>query len=258
MILPKFRQGQRLGASHLNTIVDALSASMHVRGGQVGRVNVSAGGVLYWTTKLTELWAMIDDPTGDSGQYAGADGTYSWMEVHRANDDTWQQNYVSGLHGYYNAANAAYEINAQAGVRRGTIVRMFESVQPGKWLFEDSLHEPILFKLIARTEITNPGIGDSSLTAVYDGDEWTETPGNIPTEKTGGLTARAASGTGIIERQFGNMAMEGDTSTDEKFVYAWRIPGTIDVPGEGEVSWLYVCDQGHTNTDGPYTTIGPT
>jgi hypothetical protein len=105
-------------------------------------------------------------------------------------------------------------------------------------------------KLTARTEIVNPGWGVSDLTGVYDWIEMTLLQNGVWQEKYGGLSGSYAEGTGCVEMQFTNHALEyGD-----KIVYLQKLRSDPDSSSSGG-GWTHMFDEAHNNVDGPYVEV---
>jgi hypothetical protein len=107
---------------------------------------------------------------------------------------------------------------------------------------------PFTALLTKRTEIDNPGWGESEKTGVYDWIKYEKAPGGVWSEVSGLVMGVYASGTGAVEAQFTNHAL--DYGSKIVWLYECAASGSFN-SGNG---WSYVFDESHTNKDGPYAT----
>ena len=99
-------------------------------------------------------------------------------------------------------------------------------------------------KLTARTPITNPGWGASPLTGIFDWVEMMLREDGVWITRSHGRTGSYALGTGCVEMQFTNHALEYGT----KIVYLEPLDPDNDSISRSEGGgWAYLFDEAHTN-----------
>ena len=100
--------------------------------------------------------------------------------------------------------------------------------------------------LISRTEIDQVGPGGSTYTGVYDWREVVADEGEGWVTKPNGRTGSYEDGTGAVEFQYGNMAMEGTYCQIKRLELAEDNSSSSSSSSEaGSFSWI--TDQAHTN-----------